>query len=113
MNNDAFLSQFDDLTPLNTNLDLNLIKDEPDFVMNNNGRLTEMKALKGSNNVHDYLYSLSKRENEGYGEKYKVEQHRKITESKKKAYKIDEYKKFTEDGLFFILNNAREETKFY
>ena len=66
--------------------------------MNSNGRLTEMKSLKTTNNVHDYLYSLSKKENEGYVDKYKQDQHRKTNEAKKRGYKLDDYKKFTEDG---------------
>ncbi len=98
MNNNNFQSNFDDLAPFNKNLDLNLVQDEPDFVMNSNGRLTEMKSLKTSNNVHDYLYSLSKKESEGYSDKYKQDQHRKTKEARKKNYRLDDYKKFTEDG---------------
>ena len=102
--NSTFLAQFDnnydnDLTPLNTNLELNLItNDEPDYVVNSNGRLTEMKSVKTSNNIHDYLYSLSKKENEGYVEKYKDDQHRRTIEARKKKYQLNDYKKFTEDG---------------
>ena len=87
MSNEKFINHFDDLAPLNTNLDLDLVQGEPDFVMNSRGRLTEIKSVKTTNNVHDYLYSLSKKENDGYVDKYKEEQHRKATDSKKRAYK--------------------------
>lgn len=41
--------------------------DDADYYLNKEGRLTEMKPIKNPN-VHEYLYSLSKNQDQG---KYK------------------------------------------